>query len=301
MPDEAAAASFSAKGVPPPLPSWRDNEGHKTLALSDASIAALDESEEVERRRAERMRELTAPIREAAEREAERQLIRQNEAARVAGLSMGKLRTELNVAIRELGLTAARATETLTNADRGAERVGELENQLAHYADLDTRIAAAKAQAVRQNVETPLPPDLIEARAERASLVEQLADARSALALLDEDVTSANASLNRAVAVRDAAATAIITRHAELVAGRVEVVLERLFDLRRELLSVTSIWVPGADGSIASLPVTDKVRVALRRTDERPPIDEDLKAATAAWFERLKTNGEALIDGDPPE
>jgi hypothetical protein len=55
------------------------------------------------------------------------------------------------------------------------------------------------------------------------------------------------------------------------------------------------LWVPLVGGATAALPVSDRVRNALRRTEQRPLVDETLKAAARDWFCRLQEDALALI------
>ena len=62
-------------------------------------------------------------------------------------------------------------------------------------------------------------------------------------------------------------------------------------------LSISGLCISLAGASTGALPVSDRVRAALRRQDERPLVDENIKALARDWFTRLQIDALAMIGG----
>jgi hypothetical protein len=86
----------------------------------------------------------------------------------------------------------------------------------------------------------------------------------------------------------------IVNRWCEHKANELTNAYELVHDLRRQLLSVTSVWTT-IDGNAVSIPVSDTVRTALRRSDVRPDIDPLLKTRVADWIDALRDCATATL------
>jgi hypothetical protein len=162
-------------------------------------------------------------------------------------------------------------------------------------ANVDEKVARFNADRFRSGDLAAMPCDLIEARRARRDAGQLLEDVQSAYVALAGEAQSARLRVEDRAQVRDQAAVAIIARYCDDLVIQIEQAVDRLHDLRQRVLSISGLWVPLVGGATAALPVSDRVRNALRRTEQRPLVDETLKAAARDWFCRLQEDALALI------
>lgn len=143
--------------------------------------------------------------------------------------------------------------------------------------------------------QTRLP--LVEAKAERFAISDELSRTKLVHDIRTKELTDARFARDAACERRDAAAIAVIGRHCDSLASKVEEAVRRVSDLCAQLLSAAAVYVPLPGGTVGALPVSDAVRVALRRSDERPPVSQAAKDAIATWLTRLQTDAEATLSG----
>ncbi len=174
----------------------------------------------------------------------------------------------------------------------GESCLAAAEADLTGFADLAQRETEWTVAQVRRGHRDDPPPEMMERRVERVRAGDEVERCSRAVTMLSDEVWCARQDRDAATDARDRAAVAIISRHADDLADRVEEALARVFEARGELLSMTGAFLP-LGGHVTALPVSDKVRVSLRRAADRPPVDEAVKRRTAAWFERLKSDPSA--------
>ena len=279
------------------LPAWRRNPAFAGIGLSPDSIAALDESEVVEAEMAERLRQRTQAHRDTILGQNAQIAQRHAEQQRAAQMSVDDLRADLRDAIDSHADAARRATEADRAVVRATEAVATAQSHLERFNDVDARVAEYTRDRLRSGMLAVLPANLIAQRADQHAAQEMLAATRAASVQLEAEATTARLLVETMVQRRDRAAVAVISRWCDGLAGEIEQAHRRLHDLRQRLLSASALWLPLA-GVTMPLPVSDRVRASLRRQEDRPLLDEQVKAATRQWFLDLQADAAATMIGE---
>ena len=139
-------------------------------------------------------------------------------------------------------VSAARAA-----AERGQAGVDAARAGLVPFDGLDARVAgfhAAAARAGEANGRAALPPDLIEARRDRAAAQQDLADAEAAAGLLAADLAAAEAAAEAARLVVRRAIAVVCTAEAGLIVAAIRAAERQAADLRNALTGFGSDWTP---------------------------------------------------------
>ena len=164
-------------------------------------------------------------------------------------------RAVLGRAIEAAAVAAGVAMAASAAAERGRDALGYAAGALAPYADLDDRVAGFHAAAAKAG-EPPgraLPPDLIEARRDRAAAAEGLADAEAALALLDGEAEAAAREAEAAKVVIHRAVDSVCAEVCRTIIDRIRTVETEAARLRnglRNYLSSRLLSDPPVDGSL---------------------------------------------------
>jgi hypothetical protein len=277
------------------LPMWRRNSAYSDLGLSPESIAALDQSEVEEQAMATRLRERMQANRALIDQG--NVLINQRvaEQLRTDALTENQLRDELASAIDQVNLARSKVTVAEQILERAQQRIVETATTLARFDDIDQRAADWSVDQLRRGIHhVGMPPDLIEARRAKADATDQHALAQQAHAMMAGELETARTQAEKAAELRDQCAVAVISRWCDVLATQIEAAQQHLYILRQQTLSVSSLWIPLA-GVTAPLPVSDRVRTALRRGDDRPLLSEDVKAQARDWFILLQSDAHAVI------
>jgi hypothetical protein len=282
----------------PGLPRWRANPHYADMGLSPDSMALLDASETVEAQIAERIRRTVTPIMAAHEQANVVLAERDAEMRRIARLSIEQLRDELQFALDRVAAADSLYQAADCATSRASDAVAHAVAVAARYDDIDARVASVRADAARQGIAFTIPPDLTEARIEQRRAMDDLRDARNAYATLACELETARLAVEEARNQRDHAAMNVITRQCDGLAAEIEITTQALYQQRQRLLSITAVQLAIA-GAYTPLSVSDRVRGALRRTDERPPVSEAIKASTADLFARLRHDADAEMRPDP--
>ena len=139
-------------------------------------------------------------------------------------------------------VSAARAA-----AERGQAGVDAARAGLVPFDGLDARVAAFHAAAARAGEATgraALPPDLIEARRDRAAAQQDLADAEAAAGLLAADLAAAEAAAEAARLVVKGAVAAVCAVEARLIVEGIRAAERQAADLRNRLTGYPADWTP---------------------------------------------------------
>jgi hypothetical protein len=280
------------------LPKWRQNPAYQNLGLSAETIAALDQSELDEATLAAKLRERTEHHRATiygsndANAAIEAQHVEQQ---RIDQLSPDELRDDLQDAIDRHGIALKKVQTADYTLNRAQEGVTIAEVRLARFQNLDERAADYRAMQIRQDVlPGTLPPNLADERRAQHDAQELLDATRRAHVALMLECQSAKAHLETCAQQRDRCCIAIISKYVDDIAIGIEEAAEHLNSLRQQALSISAVWLP-LSGVVSQLPVSDRVRNALRRTDQRPPLNEEIKADTRSWFIKLQQDADATI------
>jgi hypothetical protein len=277
------------------LPEWRRNPAYADLGLSAESVAALDESEREEAALAARLHERTAAQRALAGQAAAALKARHAEQTLAAQLSDDELREELATSIDRVASVRQQVAEAEQNFERARECVENAEVRCSRYSDLDAHIASYRVEQIKSGEAGALPSILIEARREQRDAAEMLEVTRAAFVNLAGELQAAQRHVYEMAQARDMAAVAVISRHCDAIANEIEITLQRLHDLRQQVLSISATWIPLV-GGVAPLPVSDKVRNALRKSDKQPTSIESIKTRALDLFVRLQTDARATIE-----
>jgi hypothetical protein len=184
---------------------------------------------------------------------------------RIDQLTDNELRDDLLEAIDRHSIALEKVTTADQRVFRAREAVGIAEARLARWNDLDERIGDYIQEKIIHDRPGALPPTLADERRAQNDAREMLDATRRAHVALMLECQSAKVHLETCAQQRDRACIAIISRHVDSIAADIEQTVERLHNLRRQALSISAVWLPLA-GVVAQLPVSDRVRVALRRT-----------------------------------
>lgn len=276
------------------LPKWRQNPAFNHIGLSPDSITALDASEVEEQAIIARLRERTALNRQLYKGANASIQIARLEQHRVDHLSSGELREELADAIDNVTLAQRKVQDAELVQERAQRRIVETAATLARFDNIDQRAAEWQVNQLRQGSHDGMPADLVEVRRAKADASEQHALAEQASALMSDELATARTNAEHAAQARDQAAVAIIGRWCDGIAAQIEQAQQRLYDLRQQALSISSLWIP-LSGTTGPVPVSDRVRATLRRGDDRPSVDENLKALAREWFLLLQNDAGATL------
>jgi hypothetical protein len=274
--------------------AWRKNPSYEVLGLSADAQTALDSSEREEAAIAKRLRAATAEHRAAMEAVHAAADADADERRRQATLSDAQLRDELRTAIARQAKTERCAQVTQTAVANARMRVAEAQAHLASFWNLDGRITEWTVAQVRQGHRHEMPDDLKNARRDAISAEDALELVQDGVRALEGELVIARAQADAAATARDRAAVAVISRHLDHVAKQLNAAMDAANKARQELLSATAVWVPLA-GAAMPLPVSDAVRVVLRRGVTAPPNDENVKAGIRSWFSRLVADADAAL------
>jgi hypothetical protein len=279
------------------LPKWRQNPAYQNLGLSAETIASLDASELDEQTLIAKLRERTAAHRETiygASQAAEAQYVEQQ---RVDQLTPDQLRDDLQDCIDRHSIALGNVKTADERVARAQEAIGIAEVRLAKFADLDERAADYRAMQIKEDrLPATLPPNLSDKRRQQTDAQELLNANRRAHAALSLEAQAQKVHLETCAQQRDRCCIAIVSKFVDDIAVSIEEAVEHLNSLRQQALSISAVWLP-LSGAVSQLPVSDRVRVALRRTDQRPPLSENMKAQTRDWFTRLQSDADAQIEG----
>jgi hypothetical protein len=143
--------------------------------------------------------------------------------AEAATQGLTDLREHLRQAIaawHDMRAVQAKAAKAVVRAEK---LVAEAEARLTSLASLDEKIATHHAHVIRSSETAPsleLPSELAEQRTQRQQAIENIATAKAALALLEEELQQSTRAATRAEAAAGTAADAILREAADALADK---------------------------------------------------------------------------------
>ncbi len=179
---------------------------------------------------------------------------------------------------------------------RARSRLEASETTVNRYAYLDDRVKSHYVDNISNDVDTPLPFDLIESLRERQQATERRSGTRDALISLEVEVVSANIKVTKATDATHAAALSVMAELGEEFTDRLEALELAALDVRDMLVSLAHVWI-SAPGM--SKPQQTKSSQKMRTLLNRPPANAAAKhdpETVAIWVnlhQKLLTNPEA--------
>jgi hypothetical protein len=180
-------------------------------------------------------------------------------------------------------------------ADRAKQRAEQADAELADYADLDERITAFYVRQIESDAQAELPYPLARAQAERGKVVDKIAAAHKPHARLAGQTKAADQQVQQAHRQLQAAATRVITQHAEELADELADAEQDACDKRTQLLSLARSWLPLGQPGPTALP--PRVQKLLTNAPPRAHEDGDAIARWRDWHQRLIDDADAAWDG----
>lgn len=210
-----------------------------------------------------------------------------------------ELRGELRMLIEQRDLAKSRRDKTADAVERAQGFVARLEDNLAKFADVNTRIAASRAEAFRQSLidgETlpmlSLSKELTAAAGQKLDAENQLSGGAQALESLSVELSTENDELNVLEANVLTAAKKVVANHGDMLAVSLRRMEREAGDLRRRLLGLTQIRTP----AIGQYPLGADAVMLLRSLGDNASATnasgEDVKFWDE-WLHRLCVNADA--------
>jgi hypothetical protein len=180
-------------------------------------------------------------------------------------------------------------------AERAEQRAAAADAELADFADLDEKITAHYVRQIESDATAELPYPLARAQAERGKVVDKIAAAHKAHARLAAQAKAAEQHVQQALQQLQAAATRVITQHAEAMANELIEAEQNARDKRTQLLSLARSWLPSGHPGPTALPA--RVHKLLTSAPPQATEDGDAIKRWRAWHERLVDDADATWDG----
>jgi hypothetical protein len=219
------------------------------------------------------------------------------------------LRAKLRLAIgkrRECERQLKSAEQRLQHATK---LLNDREAALDTYADIETLVAAHRAEAEKAWAATaadapraPLPAQLIEQIRQRDALTDDVAAAKSGKQLLEGDRDRARNVLSAAERKTNIAAAAILIEYAQTEAAILKQLKQQAWHYEARLRGLARLWVPS--GTLEQLGPIALGRAVIEALDLQPPqtapnkAPETLMAAKwRAYHANLTVNADSQFNG----